>query len=140
MVGDDHHGSSSAHDETTPAPILQFDKDDSHTRTELRYPTLSLSDLEGSASNLDRNRTKYQNMKENTSFYLGPLIIMAGSKSSIMISLNESSKLSRLNGSDDWVEWNRKLKGHLGKKRNPKPQRNRESGPHSKTDLPPSCF
>ena len=31
-----------------------------------------------------------------------------------MSSLNEASKIPKLNCPDDWVRWNRKLKGHLG--------------------------
>lgn len=35
------------------------------------------------------------------------------SDSSITSALNEAAKIKKLNGPDDWVEWNRKLRGHL---------------------------
>ncbi|MCJ1271778.1 hypothetical protein MMC22_011683 [Lobaria immixta] len=36
------------------------------------------------------------------------------SDSSITSALNKASEIKKLNGPDDWVEWNRKLRGHLG--------------------------
>ena len=36
------------------------------------------------------------------------------SDTSVTSSLNEAAKIKKLNGPDDWVEWNRKLRGHLG--------------------------
>lgn len=36
------------------------------------------------------------------------------SEPTVMSSLNEASKIPKLNGPDDWVLWNQKLKGHLG--------------------------
>lgn len=36
------------------------------------------------------------------------------SDSSITSALNEAAKIKKLNGPDDWVKWNRKLRGHLG--------------------------
>ncbi|MCJ1429180.1 hypothetical protein MMC29_007093 [Sticta canariensis] len=34
--------------------------------------------------------------------------------SSMASSLSDASKIKKLNGADDWVEWNRNLEGHLG--------------------------
>ena len=36
------------------------------------------------------------------------------SDTSVTSALNEAAKIKKLNGPDDWVEWNRKLRGHLG--------------------------
>ena len=43
-----------------------------------------------------------------------PLTHYAMSDSSITSALNKASKIKKLNGPDDWVEWNQKLRGHLG--------------------------
>lgn len=36
------------------------------------------------------------------------------SESSITSALNKASDIKKLNGPDDWVVWNRSLRGHLG--------------------------
>lgn len=36
------------------------------------------------------------------------------SDSSVRSALNKVSNITRLKGTDDWVEWNRNLRGHLG--------------------------
>ncbi|MCJ1470015.1 hypothetical protein MMC07_008660, partial [Pseudocyphellaria aurata] len=36
------------------------------------------------------------------------------SDSAVTIALNKASEITKLNGLDDWMEWNRKLRGHLG--------------------------
>ncbi|MCJ1270664.1 hypothetical protein MMC22_010561 [Lobaria immixta] len=43
-----------------------------------------------------------------------PLPHYTMSDSSITSALNKASEIKKLNGPDDWVEWNRKLRGHLG--------------------------
>lgn len=36
------------------------------------------------------------------------------SDTAVTSALDKASEIAKLNGPDDWIEWNRKLRGHLG--------------------------
>lgn len=94
----------------TPPSFSESDADDSSS-TEVLYPRLPLS-RSGSKTSDPRSHDEefYDSSPPNPP--TTPLFIMA--ETTVMSSLNEASKIPKLNGPDDWVPWNRKLKGHLG--------------------------